>query len=117
MSNLIIYNKIIPLKGYKAINLFGIIFVRTGSYFSSRDLLHEKIHTAQMREMLFIFFYIWYVLEFSIRFIISLFRHRSDNGYWYDAYVNISFEKEAYQNQIYPEFLSKRKHFNWIKFL
>ena len=26
----VIYNKIIPLKGYKCINLFGVLFVRKG---------------------------------------------------------------------------------------
>jgi len=27
----IIYNNIIPFKGYKGINLFGVLFVRKGS--------------------------------------------------------------------------------------
>lgn len=29
----VIYNNIIPFKGYKAINLFGLVFVRKGAKF------------------------------------------------------------------------------------
>jgi len=43
---MVIYNKIIPFKGYKAINLFEFIFVRKGSTFTEKDLNHEKIHSA-----------------------------------------------------------------------
>jgi len=42
----IIYNNIIPFKGFKAINLFGLIFVRRGSKFGVIDKSHEQIHTA-----------------------------------------------------------------------
>jgi hypothetical protein len=40
----IIYNKIIPFVGYKAINLFGFIFARRK--LNSTDINHECIHTA-----------------------------------------------------------------------
>lgn len=48
----IIYNNIIPFKGFLAINLFGVLFVR-GTYrdLSATVLNHEKIHTAQMKEL------------------------------------------------------------------
>lgn len=56
----IIYNKLIPFKGFIGINLFGIIFVR--KEYKKRlyrsVINHENIHTAQMKEMLYIFFYI-----------------------------------------------------------
>lgn len=41
---MIIKNNIIPFKGYKAINLFGIIFTRKD--LNEIDINHEKIHTA-----------------------------------------------------------------------
>jgi hypothetical protein len=59
----IIYNNIIPFPGFKAINLFGILFVRNGAYIDKYTLNHEEIHTYQMKELLYIFFYIWYVIE------------------------------------------------------
>lgn len=51
----VIENTIIPVKGFAAINLFGVLFIRKGVKVSDRILNHEKIHTAQMKEMLYIF--------------------------------------------------------------
>ena len=84
----IIYNNIIPFKGYKAINLFGIVFAR--SPLSERDIKHEQIHTQQMKKYWYIGFYILYVCEFLLNLIIC--------GNWKQAYRNISFEQEAYGN-------------------
>lgn len=51
----IIYNDIIPFKGYKAINLFGIVFARKSARpLSDKNKNHEAIHTAQMRELLYV---------------------------------------------------------------
>lgn len=47
----VIYNKIIPFKGYKCINLFGVLFVRKGCTMSESDYNHEAIHTKQMKEL------------------------------------------------------------------
>ena len=102
----IIENKIIPFPGYKAINLFGILFVREGAKISEQDLNHESIHTVQMKEMLYIFFYIWYIVEWVIR----LFKKGN-------AYRNISFEQEAYNNEDNLEYLNNRKYYEWFKYL
>lgn len=103
----IIYNNIIPFKGYKAINLFGILFVRKGCSMSKEDFNHEAIHTAQIKELLYIFFYVWYLIEY----VIKLFTH----GKY--AYRNISFEREAYANEDNLEYLDNRKHYSWTKYL
>lgn len=100
----IIYNNIIPFPGYKAINLFGLLFVRKNAIMSEEDINHESIHTAQMKEMLYIFFYIWYIIEWVIR----LFKKGN-------AYRNISFEQEAYSNEDNLEYLKDRKHYAWFK--
>ena len=63
----IIRNNIIPFKGFKAINLFGILFVRGNAELSDEVINHESIHTAQMKEMLYIPFYIWYVKDVTIQ--------------------------------------------------
>ena len=55
----VIYNNVIPFKGYKCVNLFGVLFVRRGLGMSDVDLNHEAIHTAQMKEMLFVLFYLY----------------------------------------------------------
>lgn len=103
---MVIYNSIIPFKGYKAINLLGLIFVRKGCNFTATDLQHEKIHTAQMLELLIIGFYLWYLIEW----LFLLFKY----GTWSKAYRNIRFEKEAYANQGTPDYLKNRKHYNYL---
>ena len=45
----IIENSILPPRGFKCINLFGVLFVRKGTYMRDVDLNHEAIHTAQMK--------------------------------------------------------------------
>ena len=44
-----------------------------------------------MREMLYIFYYIWYGIEYLI---VRLFFKKQN-----DAYHDVSFEEEAYMNQ------------------
>jgi len=102
----VIHNRFIPFRGYWAINLFGVVFVRKGYTLDDVLLHHEGIHTAQMREMLFVFFYLWYVVEWLLRL--------SGKG---NAYENISFEREAYSNQNNMAYLGCRKHYAWWKYL
>lgn len=102
----IIFNNIIPFKGYAGINLFGALFIRRGVVVSDRMINHEAIHSAQMKEMLYVFFYIWYLIEWIIRLLLP--------G---DAYRNISFEQEAYDNEYDMDYLSNRKHFNWFRYI
>ncbi len=102
----IIYNKFIPFSGFLAINLFGVLFVRNenkGKALTERTINHESIHTAQMKEMLYIFFYIWYFIEWLIRIFIN---HNN-------AYRMISFEQEAFENAGNLEYLKTRKKWAW----
>lgn len=104
----IIYNKILPIgKRYYAINLFGVLFAKGPC--DSVTLNHEKIHTAQMKEMLYLFFYLWYVLEWLVR----IFQY----GSTFRAYRNISFEREAYANGPNLGYLKRRKHFSFLRYL
>lgn len=103
---IIIYTKIIPLTKIAAINLFGILFAPKGLKINRRIVIHEAIHTAQMKEMLYIFFYLWYLFEWLIRLL--------GKG---NAYRNISFEKEAYDHDHDRSYLKNRKHYSWFKFL
>lgn len=99
-----IKNNIIPFKGFRAINLFGILFVRGNARINERTIRHETIHTAQMKEMLYIFFYLWYVIEWFVKLI----KYRNS----YKAYRNISFEREAYNNEDNINYLDGRKIFS-----
>ena len=104
----VIYNNIIPFRGFTAINLFGVIFARKECEpLSKRTLNHEAIHTAQMRELLYIGFYIWYVLEWLVKLCF----------YGTEAYRNISFEREANAGEDDETYLENSGYFEWVKYL
>lgn len=100
----IIRQNILPLKGFSAINLFGILFCKHNTRISDTLINHESIHTEQMKEMLYVPFYLWYVIEW----LIKLFGKGN-------AYKNISFEREAYANQYNLYYLKTRKRYSWVK--
>ena len=120
----IIRNKYIPFSGYKCINLFGIFFVKNNAKIDEVTMNHESIHSRQFVELMVLFavatvfirwwlpvfapfaFYVWYVLEWLIRLL------KKGN-----AYRNISFEREAYDNQGDFSYLKGRKMFNFLKYM
>lgn len=104
----IIYNKYIPFKGFKCVNLFGVLFVRTGSRITARDFRHELIHTAQMKELLYVPFYLLYVLEWLVRLLIC-------KGDTRKAYRTLSYEREAYAHEGEADYLKRRKPYNEYK--
>lgn len=109
----IIYNRLIPFKGFSCLNLFGVLFVRKnddGSIpkLSRVSVNHEMIHTEQMKELLYIFFYIWYFIEWVIELILPPFDK---------DYSDVSFEEEAYMNEDNLDYIKQRKRYNWIKYV
>lgn len=103
----IIRNNIIPFKGFAAINLFGILFVRKDAVITEQTLRHEEIHTAQMKELLYVGFYILYAWYW----IVNLFRYRFNS---YVACGSICFEIEADVYSSYKDYLKYRQKFAWI---
>ena len=104
----IVYSKNLWLLGINGITLYPFIILKDkykNHYDSKRIINHEKIHIQQQKELLVIFFYIAYVLEWFVRLFMK--------G---NAYKNISFEKEAYSNDDNLEYLKQRKIFNFIKY-
>ena len=90
-----------------ATTIFPFIIFWRGSY-DKVSLSHEKIHIRQQIELLVIFFYLIYGLEYLIKGI----KYRSfDMGY-----ENISFEREAYENENDLEYYKNRKLYSFIKY-
>ena len=131
---MVIYrNKYIPFQGFRAINLFGILFVRGNAKIDDVSINHESVHSRQYVEVgilslilllplvfnglwwlwliLSVFaFYILYVIEWSVKLFVYKFDKRK-------AYRNVSFEREAYNNEKDLSYLDNRKLFAWIKYI
>lgn len=97
-------------KGYNGITVFPFVFVKQSRLKQDRLFInHERIHLKQQVELLILPFFIWYVFEFLFRYI----QYES----WYLAYRNISFEREAYQNEHQLDYPKKRPFWNFLKYL
>lgn len=101
----IVRNNIIPFgRGFGAINLFGILFIKRDVPVSPRLINHEAIHSRQMRELLFVPFYVIYVVEWLARLVCR-------RGDCMRAYHDISFEREAYRHDGDLSYLKTRRPF------
>lgn len=97
-------------KGYRGITLFPFIILNNVQLKKDAVIInHEKIHIRQQLELLIFPFFIWY----SIEFILKYFKYKN----WNKAYSSISFEKEAYQNEKDIKFLTRRPFWNFINYL
>lgn len=92
------------MRDFYAINLFGCII--TCRKLSQEELNHELIHSAQAKELLYLPFYIWYIMEWYFLYV------KTKN--WMKAYLNIRFEKEAYAHQNELDYLRHRKHYSYV---
>jgi len=93
-----------------AMALFPFILIKNEGLKTNQILInHELIHLRQQLEMLVLPFYIWYISEYFIRRL----QYKSH----YEAYKNISFEREAYANQQNLKYLKKRKFWSFIKYV
>nr|WP_315196282.1 hypothetical protein [uncultured Flavobacterium sp.] len=70
---------------------------------------HEKIHIKQQMELFVLPFFLWYFVEYAVR----LLQYKNANL----AYRNISFEREAYDNELDLEYLETRRFFCFLKYL
>ena len=105
----IIENKWIPFRGFSAVNLFGVLFVRKGVEVTDTMIRHEEIHTMQMRETAYVGFYLWYAIEGLWKCLAN-----GKKGYY-----RISFEQEAYMYDHYKANTYKaiRQPFAWLEFV
>lgn len=106
-----VYSKHFPLKGYIAISLFGIVFIRKEYKWRFNKVVenHEKIHFKQQMEMLFVFFFLWYAIEYLVR--LAIYKNHKK------AYKSISFEKEAYTFQKINDYSRIRPLYSWTQFV
>ena len=108
-NTMIFIAKHIVPKGFIGITLFPFIFLKNESFRGNEKLIyHERIHLEQQREMLVLFFYVIYGLEW----VLKLIKYRNR----YLAYKNLSFEREAYQNENNFNYLQTRKNWAFLNY-
>lgn len=83
----------------RALAFYPFIFVPTSTSIDDVLINHERIHLRQQKELLLIFFYLWYLAALYSK-----------------GYDNILFEKEAYSNEKDLNYLKNRKLFSFLKY-
>ena len=107
---ILIVNKRLLSGRFKGISLWPFVILESRQLKHDKFFLnHEKIHLRQQMELLVIFFYVWYALEFFIRYF--------DCRDGMLAYRNISFEREAYRRENDLNYLKDRPFWAFRKFL
>jgi len=97
-------------KGYRGLALFPFVFVKHSLDKKNPVFVnHERIHLRQQFELLVIPFFLWYFMEFLVRFI----QYKN----WNLAYRNISFEREAYSNEKDLGYLKRRSFWSFLKYI
>ena len=106
---LIVNRHLIP-KGYDGLAIFPFVLMKSKALQNNPVFInHERIHIRQQAELLVIPFYVLYVVEYFLRLMIY--------GDKRKAYTNISFEREAYENEKNPDYLKSRPFWNIIKYV
>lgn len=107
-----VYSKHFPFQGYLALTIFPWVFIRKKAKERYTDKVdrHETTHALQQIETLWILFFVWYGLEWLIKwFFCSFDGHR--------AYHSISFEQEAYEHEDELYYNDSHRHYNWVKYI
>lgn len=105
---LIVSKYLIP-KGYRGLTVFPFVFVSQQSEKHNVVLMHhEHIHLRQQMELLVLPFFVWYAIEFLLKWV------------WYrdrkKAYRNIIFEREAYDQEKNFAYLKSRSFWRFLKY-
>jgi hypothetical protein len=101
--------KYLTPRGFRGLTLFPFVLVKSKK--DRQDLVflnHEKIHIRQQLELLVVPFYVLYLLEFLVRWMVLKNRFK--------AYKSISFEREAYGNEYDLGYLKKRKWYGFLNY-
>ena len=106
----LIVNKYLVPEGYRGLTAFPFVFVKHNV--DKEDMIflnHEKIHLRQQLELLVLPFFIWYFIEYLVRLV----QYKNTDL----AYRNISFEREAYANELNLAYLRKRSFLRFLNYL
>ena len=98
----------VPFLWVNGMALFPFVLIKRPGP-SARLLNHERIHLRQQLELGILPFYVWYLLEYIVR--------RFQYGNHYVAYLNISFEREAFAHDADLDYLKARPFWAFRRYL
>jgi hypothetical protein len=118
---MIIYGDLIPklfsiFMRVEAVTLWPFIFARNGTPYYLIN--HERIHLEQQKELWvigFYFLYVWDYLSYLDDFINPT-DNKTVKEVFQEAYYNIRFEKEAYENMHNSTYTFKRGKYGWKRY-
>lgn len=99
--------------GIRGITLFPFIILKErydNNYNVRRKevlINHETIHIEQQKELLVLPFYVFYILEWFLKFFV----------YGTKAYKNLSYEREANKFEDDLTYLDRRKRYAFVKYI
>lgn len=106
---------IVPLFSFmfgsiRGMALWPFILIMDDRLLRNQTLInHEQIHIRQQTEMLVIPFYLVYLTNY----LVNRFKYKTHD----EAYRNIVFEREAYDNDQDLHYLDRRKFWSWTKYI
>lgn len=107
---MIFISKYLIPKNFVGIALYPFIFLKNEALKRDTCIVnHERIHLKQQQELLVVFFYLFYVIEWFFKWV-----KYNDRKI---AYRNISFEREAYNNESDFRYLKNRKRWAFIAYM
>jgi len=107
---MLLFSKYLFHSNFNAIAIWPFIILKNKNLKGNSILInHEKIHLQQQKEMLWVLFFIWYLIEYTVKLI----KYKEPMI----AYQNLSFERESYTNEYDKNYLDNRKFWNFIKYL
>lgn len=107
MFKIVVHTPFLP--NIQGITLYPFILLKHKSYKKNKVLMnHEEIHLQQQKELLVLPFYVLYLGNYLFNLV----------KYWHHhtAYLNICFEREAYENEQDLKYLSKRKFWSFWRY-
>ena len=132
----IIYSSIIPFRGFLAVTIYSLLFIRAeymnSEYLTPEFYNEEKIHSKQWWEVFLLSFLLlfasfivfnisaWWILlsiiAYPILYVLSWVIQLILPPYS-SAYTDTCFEKEAKENKNNLSYLKGRKPFSFIKYI
>lgn len=128
---IIIRNKYLPVKDFMCMNILGFLFVREEVVLDDEIINHEAIHTRQQYEIMVAsaILFLWVVNAYSwlcylliifampiVLYVLAWLVAVVLPPYG-TAYKDSPFEREAYANQYYPNYLDSRPMFAWVRYI